>query len=81
MLARTPSSSIISVDLYPIDMREFPNNLNRRGLFPTMRGDIKKNFKQEKSTMSLRMFFLEELPVILMKPLTIWIAEQIEIFS
>ena len=46
-----------------------------------MRGDIKKNFKQEKSTMSLRMFFLEELPVILMKPLTIWIAEQIEIFS
>jgi len=38
---RTPSSITISVDLHPIDMREFPNNLNRRGLFPTT-CDIKK---------------------------------------
>jgi len=51
-------------------MREFPNNLNRRGLFSTTRDGI-KNFKQEKSTMSLLMCLLEELPVIVMKPLTV----------
>jgi len=38
----TPSNSIIGVDLPPIDMREFPNNLNKRDLFLTMHGDIKK---------------------------------------
>ena len=65
-----PSSSTINVDLHPIDMREFPNNLNRRGLFSTTRDGI-KNFKQEKSTMSLLMCLLEELPVIVMKPLTV----------
>jgi len=39
---RTPSSSTIGVDLHPIDMKEFPNNLNRRDLFLTTCGDIKK---------------------------------------
>jgi len=41
---QTPSSSTINVDLHLIDMREFPNNQNRRDLFPTTHGDI-KNFK------------------------------------
>jgi len=41
----TPSSSTIGLDLHPIDMRKFPNNLNRRDLFPTKCGDIKTNFK------------------------------------
>jgi len=38
---RHPSNTI-GVDLHPIDMREFPNNLNRRDFFLTMCGDIKK---------------------------------------
>jgi len=32
----------MSVDLYPIGMREFLNNMNRRSFFLTTRGDIKK---------------------------------------
>jgi len=61
-------------------MREFPNNLNWRDFFPMTRGDIKK-LQIKKVNNVIVHVFLEELHVILMKPLTIWIAEQIEIFS
>ena len=39
---QAPSSSTIGVDLHSIDMKKFPNNLNRRDLFLTTSGDIKK---------------------------------------
>jgi len=54
---QTPSSSNIGVDLYLIDIREFPNNLNMRDLFLTMCGHIKKLQIREVNNVIVHVFF------------------------